>query len=93
MERKQEIINALESAAVDGGFKLYVDRNRQIVAVDLFDETTDFGLCFEGGENEKDRWADIAVKEEKLIAQAEDKTCSVLEEGLRFGDGFLTGMD
>ena len=47
MKRKQEIINALESAAVDGGFKLYVDRNRQIVAVDLFDETNDFGLCFE----------------------------------------------
>ena len=69
MEKRQEIINALESAAVDGGFKLYVDRNRQIVAVDLFDETNDFGLCFEGGEDQKDRWADLSVKEDKLIAQ------------------------
>ena len=67
--RKIEIMNVLEGAAVDGGFKLHVDRNRQIIATDLHDKTKPFALRFEGSENPLDRFVDLYVTEDELIAQ------------------------
>ena len=62
-------MNSLEGAAVDGGFKLHVDRNGQIIATDLHDKTKPFALRFDGAENKKDRFVDLYVNEDELIAQ------------------------
>ena len=59
----------LDSAAVDGAFKLHVDRNGQIIATDLLDKTKPFALYFDGAENPLDRFVDLYVKEDHLIAQ------------------------
>ena len=59
----------LESAAVDGAFKLHVDRNGLIIATDLLDKTKPFALYFDGAENPLDRFVDLYVKEDDLIAQ------------------------
>ena len=67
--RKIEIMSHLESAAVDGAFKLHVDRNGQIIATDLLDKTKPFALYFDGAENPLDRFVDLYVKEDDLIAQ------------------------
>ena len=67
--RKIEIMNSLEGAAVDGGFKLHVDRNGQIIATDLHDKTKPFALRFDGAENKNDRFVDLYVNEDELIAQ------------------------
>ena len=67
--RAIEIINHLESSAIDGGFKLHVDRNGQIIATDLLNKTKPFALYFDGAENPLDRFVDLYVKEDDLIAQ------------------------
>ena len=67
--RKIEIMGYLETAAVDGAFKLHVDRNGQIIATDLLDKTKPFALRFDGAENPLDRFVDLYVKEDDLIAQ------------------------
>lgn len=59
----------LEKAAVDGAFKLHVDRNGQIIATDLLEKTKPFALYFDGAENPLDRFVDLYVKEDDLIAQ------------------------
>tara|TARA_R100001510_G_C7594138_1_gene162874 strand:+ start:592 stop:807 length:216 start_codon:yes stop_codon:yes gene_type:complete len=67
--RKIEIMGYLETAAVDGAFKLHVDRNGQIIATDLLDKTKPFALRFDGAENPLDRFVDLHVNSEDLIAQ------------------------
>tara|TARA_R100000773_G_C4185997_1_gene93768 strand:+ start:86 stop:301 length:216 start_codon:yes stop_codon:yes gene_type:complete len=67
--RKIEIMAYLETAAVDGAFKLHVDRNGQIIATDLLDKTKPFALRFDGAENPLDRFVDLHVNSEDLIAQ------------------------
>ena len=67
--RKIEIMAYLEAAAVDGAFKLHVDRNGQIIATDLHDKTKPFALRFDGAENPLDRFVDLYVNEDELIAQ------------------------
>ena len=67
--RKIEIMAYLETAAVDGAFKFHVDRNGQIIATDLLDKTKPFALYFDGAENPLDRFVDLYVKEDDLIAQ------------------------
>ena len=67
--RKIEIMGHLEKAAVDGAFKLHVDRNGQIIATDLLEKTKPFALYFDGAENPLDRFVDLYVKEDDLIAQ------------------------
>jgi len=61
-------MNSLEGAAIDGGFKLHVDRNGQIIATDLLDKTKPFALRFDGAENKNDRFVDLYVNEDELIA-------------------------
>tara|TARA_B100000902_G_scaffold348976_1_gene357230 strand:- start:240 stop:455 length:216 start_codon:yes stop_codon:yes gene_type:complete len=68
-KRKLEIINHLESSAIDGGFKLHVDRNGQIIATDLLNKTKPFALYFDGAENPENPFLDLYVKEDDLIAQ------------------------
>jgi hypothetical protein len=67
--RKTEIMNSLEGAAVDGGFKLHVDRNGQIIATDLINKTKPFALRFDGGDNSENPFMDLYVKQDELIAQ------------------------
>ena len=67
--RRVEIMSHLESSAIDGGFKLHVDRNGQIIATDLINKTKPFALRFEGAENPLDRFVDLYVNEDELIAQ------------------------
>ena len=64
-----EIMSHLESSAIDGGFNLHVDRNGQIIATDLHDKTKPFALRFDGAENKNDRFVDLYVNEDELIAQ------------------------
>ena len=68
-KRKLEIISHLESSAIDGGFKLHVDRNGQIIATDLLNKTKPFALYFDGAENPENPFLDLYVKEDDLIAQ------------------------
>ena len=67
--RRVEIMSHLESAAVDGAFKLHVDRNGQLIATDLLEKTKPFAIRFDGAENPLDRFVDLYVKAEDLIAQ------------------------
>ena len=67
--RRVEIMSHLESSAIDGGFKLHVDRNGQIIATDLINKTKPFALRFDGAENPLDRFVDLYVNEDELIAQ------------------------
>ena len=71
MKRKQEIINALESAAIDGGFRLTVNMEYGIVAHDLHGKVKPFAVSFNGGKNKKDPFADLEV-----VAEAEGKPSS-----------------
>jgi hypothetical protein len=68
-KRKLEIMNHLESSAIDGGFKLHVDRNGQIIATDLINKTKPFALRFDGGDNSENPFLDLYVNEDELIAQ------------------------
>mgnify|MGYP003668945687 CR=1 FL=1 len=69
MERSDQIIGHLEQAAIDGGFKLHVDRNGQIIATDLINKTKPFALRFDGGDNSENPFLDLYVNEDELIAQ------------------------
>lgn len=60
MDRSQLLAGLLESAAVDGGFKLIVKDN-QLVMIDLFDEVEPFAVEFSGGDDGQDRFHDLAV--------------------------------
>ena len=62
-------MNSLEGAAVDGGFKLHVDRNGQIIATDLINKTKPFALRFDGGDDSENPFLDLYVNEDELIAQ------------------------
>lgn len=92
-KRNLEICDALESAAIDGGFRLTVNMEYGIVAHDLHGKVKPFAVSFNGGKNKKDPFADL-----KVVAEAEGKPSSpetssvkadnrlrVCEEGLRFG--------
>ena len=68
-KRKIEIMGHLESSAIDGGFKLHVDRNGQIIATDLLNKTKSFALRFDGGDNSENPFLDLYVNEDELIAQ------------------------
>ena len=68
-KRRIEIMSHLESAAVDGAFKLHVDRNGQLIATDLLEKTKPFAIRFDGAENPLDRFVDLYVNSEDLIAQ------------------------
>ena len=68
-KRKIEIMSHLESSAIDGGFKLHVDRNGQIIATDLINKTKPFALRFDGGDNSENPFLDLYVNEDELIAQ------------------------
>ena len=70
-KRRIEIMSHLESAAVDGAFKLHVDRNGQLIATDLLEKTKPFAIRFDGAENPLDRFVDLYVNSEDLIAQDE----------------------
>jgi hypothetical protein len=61
MDRSQLLMGLLESAAVDGGFKLTVDNHAQLVMIDLFDEVEPFAVEFSGGNDVQDRFHDLAV--------------------------------
>tara|TARA_R100001591_G_scaffold116491_1_gene133611 strand:- start:64 stop:288 length:225 start_codon:yes stop_codon:yes gene_type:complete len=70
--RRIEIMGHLEKAAIDGGFKLHVDRNGQMIATDIkegSDKTKPFAIRFDGAENPLDRFVDLYVNSEDLIAQ------------------------
>ena len=60
-KRKLEIMNHLESSAIDGGFKLHVDRNGQIIATDLLNKTKPFAVRFDGGDNSENPFLDLYV--------------------------------
>ena len=60
MDRKELLAGLLESAAVDGGFKLIV-KDGQLVMIDLFDEVEPFAVEFSGGDDVQDRFHDLAV--------------------------------
>ena len=72
--RKIDIMNYLEQAVVDGGFKLHVDRNGQIIATDLTGDdkgvkAKPFAVRVDGGDNAKDPICDLYVNEDELITQ------------------------
>ena len=59
--RRIEIMSHLESAAVDGAFKLHVDKNGQLIATDLLDKTKPFAVRFDGGDNSENPFVDLYV--------------------------------
>ena len=60
-KRRIEIMSHLESAAVDGAFKLHVDRNGQLIATDLLEKTKPFAVRFDGGDNSENPFVDLYV--------------------------------
>ena len=60
MDRSQLLAGLLESAAVDGAFKLIV-KDGQLMMIDLFDEVEPFAVEFSGGDDVQDRFHDLAV--------------------------------
>ena len=59
--RAIEIINHLESSAIDGGFKLHVSDNGKIIATDLLNKTKPFAVRFDGGDNSENPFLDLYV--------------------------------
>ena len=92
-KRNLEICDALESAAIDGGFRLTVNMEYGIVAHDLHGKVKPFAVSFNGGKNKKDPFADLEVVAEaegkpsspETSSVKEDDRLRVCEEGLRFG--------
>jgi len=90
--RHEDIVGALECAAIDGGFRLTYNEKYGLLAHDLHGQVKPFAVSFNGGRG-KDPFADI-----KVVAEAEGKPSSpetssvkadnrlrACEEGLRFG--------
>jgi|TARA_R110000744_G_scaffold353819_1_gene460173 hypothetical protein len=84
-KRNLEICDALETAAIDGGFRLTYNERYGIIAHDLHGKIKPFAVSFNGGKNKKDPFADLEVVAEPEHKPSSPQTCSVLEEGLRFG--------